>query len=195
VKYEHQRSGDLLQRLEILEWKWDRITMDIVVGLPQTLKKFDAVWVIVDRLTKSTHFISVVTTYSSEKLAQIYIREIVRLHGVSVYMIFDRGTLFTLYFWRAVQRELGTQVVLSRKFQTSDRRSVRAHHSDLGGYALSLCYGFQGFMGSVSTACRVRLQQQLHIEYLDSSLEGLIVTTQIGGPRKAPCALLNRVPA
>jgi len=79
-------SGDLLQRLDIPEWKWYRITMDFVVGLPQTLKKFDAVWVIVDRLTKSAHFIPVVP----------YIHEIVRLHGVPVYIISNRGTLFTL---------------------------------------------------------------------------------------------------
>jgi len=71
-------SGDLLQRLQIQQWKWDRITMDLVVGLPQTFKKFDVVWVIVDRLTKSAHFIPVVTTYSLEQLAQIYISEIVR---------------------------------------------------------------------------------------------------------------------
>jgi len=77
VKYEHQRPGGLLQQMTIPEWKWEHITMDFVVGLPRTLGKFDAVWVIVDRLTKSAHFISVVTTYTSERLAQIYIQEIV----------------------------------------------------------------------------------------------------------------------
>lgn len=90
--------------------------MDFVVGLLRTLKKFDAIWVIVDRLTKSAHFIPVCTTYSSERLAEIYIREIVRLHGVPVSIISDRGTQFTLKFWRAVQRELGTQVELSILF-------------------------------------------------------------------------------
>ncbi|XP_070031976.1 uncharacterized protein [Nicotiana tomentosiformis] len=68
VKYEHHKPGGLIQILEILEWKWKRITMDSVVGLPQTLKKYDAVWVIVDRLTKSAPFILVMTTYSSERL-------------------------------------------------------------------------------------------------------------------------------
>ena len=92
VKYEHQRPGGLLQKLEIPEWKWGRITMDFVVGLPWTQRKFDAVWVIVDRLTKSAHFIPVMTTYSSEQLARVYIREIVKLHGVPVSIISDRGT-------------------------------------------------------------------------------------------------------
>ncbi|XP_070022303.1 uncharacterized protein [Nicotiana sylvestris] len=86
-------------------WKWECITMDFVVGLPRTLRKFDAVWVIVDRLTKSTHFIPVVTTYTSERLAQIYIREIVRLHSVPVSIISYRGPQITSHFWRAIQNE------------------------------------------------------------------------------------------
>ncbi|XP_070019409.1 uncharacterized protein [Nicotiana sylvestris] len=81
VKYEHQRSGGLLQRLDIPEWKWECITMDFLVGIPRTSKKFDVVWVIVDRLTKSAYLIPVGTTYSSERLAEIYICKIVHLHG------------------------------------------------------------------------------------------------------------------
>ena len=76
--------------------------MDFVVGLPRTQRKFDTVWVIVDRFTKSVHFIPVAVTYSSERLAEIYIREIVRLHGVPVSIISDRGMQFTSHFWRAV---------------------------------------------------------------------------------------------
>jgi len=90
--------------------------MDLLVGLPQTLKKFDAIWVIVDRLTKYAHFIPMCTTYSSERLAEIYFWEIIRLHGVPVSIISDRGTQFTSQFWRSVQRELGTQVELSTTF-------------------------------------------------------------------------------
>ncbi|XP_019244257.1 PREDICTED: uncharacterized protein LOC109224125, partial [Nicotiana attenuata] len=70
----------------------ERITMNFVVGLQRTQRKFDAVWVIVDRLTKSVHFIPVAVSYSLERLAEIYIREIVRLHGVPVSIIPDRGT-------------------------------------------------------------------------------------------------------
>ncbi|XP_070010577.1 uncharacterized protein [Nicotiana sylvestris] len=90
VKYEHQKPGGLLQWMIISEWKWERVTMDFVSGLPRTLKKFDSIWVIVDRLTKYAHFIPVCTTYSSEWLAGIFIREIVRLHGVPVSIISDR---------------------------------------------------------------------------------------------------------
>ncbi|XP_070046266.1 uncharacterized protein [Nicotiana tomentosiformis] len=117
VKYEHQRPSGLLQRLEIPQWKWERITMDFVVDLPQAQKKFDAVWVIVDRLTKSAHFNPVAVTYSSERLTEIYIREIIHLHSALVSIISDPDMLFTLHFSRAVQRELGTRVELSTTFQ------------------------------------------------------------------------------
>jgi len=74
--------------------------------------------VIVDKLTKSAHFIPVVTTYSSEQLAHVYIRKIVRLHGILVSIISDRGTQFTSRFWRAVQRELGTRVEFNARFHS-----------------------------------------------------------------------------
>ena len=89
MKCEHQRPGGLLHRLDIPKWKWERITMDFVVGLPWTQRRFDTVWVIMDRLTKSAHFIPVAVTYSSEWLAEIYIHEIVRLHGVPMSIISD----------------------------------------------------------------------------------------------------------
>ena len=72
--------------------------MDFVVGLPKTLGKYDSIWVIVDRLTKSAHFIPVKMTYNAKKLAKLYISEIVRLHGVPHSIISDRGTQFTSNF-------------------------------------------------------------------------------------------------
>ena len=77
VKAEHQRPAGLLQPLPIAEWKWERVTIDSVVGLPRIQRGNDAVWVIVDRLTKSTHFIPMCTSDSVERLAELYIREIV----------------------------------------------------------------------------------------------------------------------
>ena len=74
VKAEHQRPSGILQSLEIPEWKWEQITMDFVVGLPSTKGKYDAIWVIVDRLTKSAHFIPLNERYSLEKLANLYIK-------------------------------------------------------------------------------------------------------------------------
>ena len=81
---------------------------------------------IVDRLTKSAHFVPVQTTYNSEKLAKIYIREIVRLHGVPISIISDRGAQFTSHFWRSMKKELGTWVDLSTAFHPqTDGQSER----------------------------------------------------------------------
>ncbi|XP_059310096.1 uncharacterized protein LOC132061270 [Lycium ferocissimum] len=95
VKYEHQKPESTLQRMPILEWKWERIVMDFVVGLRKTLGKFHSIWVIVDRLTKSAHFVPVKITYDAEKLAKVYIREVLRLHRVPISIVSDRGTTFT----------------------------------------------------------------------------------------------------
>ena len=84
--------------MPIPEWKWERIATDFVVGLPKILGKFDSIWVIVDRLTKSAHFILVKVTYNAEKLAKLYISEVVRLHRVPLSIISDRGTQFTSKF-------------------------------------------------------------------------------------------------
>jgi hypothetical protein len=72
VKAEHQRPARLLQPLKILEWKWEEIRMDFIVGLPRTQAGYDSIWVIVDRLTKVAHFIPVKTTYSGAKLTELY---------------------------------------------------------------------------------------------------------------------------
>ena len=90
--------------------------MDFVVGLPKTLGKFDSIWVVVDRLTKSAHFISVRIDYNVEQLAKVYVKEIVRLHGVPLSIISDRDTQFTSKFWRKLHDELGTQLSFSTSF-------------------------------------------------------------------------------
>ena len=98
MKVEHQKLVGLLQPLPILEWKWDHITMDIVIGLPRTRSKKNGVWVIVDRLTKSTHFLAMKTTNSMNSLAKLYIQEVVRLHGIPLSILFDRDLKFTSHF-------------------------------------------------------------------------------------------------
>nr|GFC43202.1 retrotransposon protein, putative, Ty3-gypsy subclass [Tanacetum cinerariifolium] len=81
VKIEHQRASGLLQQLDIPVWKWDEISMDFVTGLPQTQRRHYAIWVVVDRLTKSAHFLPICKDYPVSRLAEIFQQEIVRLHG------------------------------------------------------------------------------------------------------------------
>ena len=91
VKAEHQKPAGLLQPLPIPEWKWDKLGMDFITGLPRTRSGYDSIWVVVDRLTKVAHFIPVNTTYTSAKLAKIYMTRIVCLHGVPRSIVSDRG--------------------------------------------------------------------------------------------------------
>ena len=95
VKAEHQLPSGLLQPVKVPLWKWERVTMDFVSGLPLTPSKKDSIWVIVDRLTKSAHFIRICTDYSLQKLAKLYVAEIVRLHGVLMSIISNRDPRFT----------------------------------------------------------------------------------------------------
>ena len=123
VKAEHQRPSGLLQPLEIPEWKWEQITMDFVVGLPLTKGKYDAIWVIVDRLTKSAHFIPINERYSLEKLANLYIKEIVSRHGVPVSIVSDRDPRFTSRFWKSFQECLGTKLNMSTAYHPHTDRT------------------------------------------------------------------------
>lgn len=100
--------------------------MDFVVGLPTTVGSYDPIWVYVDRLTKSSHFIPVWVKYTTEKLAELYISQIVRLHGVLVSIKSDRGSLFTSHFWKALQHGLNTQLDMSTTFHLqTDGQSER----------------------------------------------------------------------
>ena len=97
-KIEHQKPSGLMQPISILEWKWDSISMDFVSGLPRTPSNCEAIWVIVDRLTKSAHFIPMRMDYPLEKLAKLYIERIVSLHGILSSIVSDGDPRFTLRF-------------------------------------------------------------------------------------------------
>ncbi|WVZ58247.1 hypothetical protein U9M48_008533, partial [Paspalum notatum var. saurae] len=108
---------DSYQRpLKVLEWKWEEITMDFIVGLPRTQKGYNSIWVVVDRLTKVAHFIPVNTTYSGAKLAELYISRIVCLHGVPKRIISDRGSQFTSRFWEQLHDSLETKLRFSTAY-------------------------------------------------------------------------------
>ena len=90
--------------------------MDFVTHLPQTPQGHDAVWVIVDQITKSAHFLSMQMTFTWERFYRLYIREIVRLHGVPVSIVSDRDLKFTEHFWKSFQKAMGTRLTMSTTF-------------------------------------------------------------------------------
>ena len=116
IKAEHQKPVGLLQPLEVVEWKWEHVTMDFVTHFPRTPQRHDAVWVIVDRLTKSAHFLAVRMTFTLETFCRLYILEIVRLHGVPVSIVSDRDPRFTVHFWKSFQKAIGTRLTMSTVF-------------------------------------------------------------------------------
>ena len=122
VKVEHHRPAGLLQSLPVTKWKWDHVTMDFVTGFPKTNQGKDGVWVVVDRLTKSTHFLAIRTTDSLLTLSKLYVREIVRLHGVPLSIVSDRDVSFTSRFWKSLQKALGTELRLSTTFHPQTYR-------------------------------------------------------------------------
>jgi len=98
VKADHMRTLGYLQPLPIPIWKWEDISMDFVVGLPRTTKGYNSIWVIVDRLTKSAHFLLVNSKYSARQYAELYLDWIVTLHGVPLTIVSDRGSVFISRF-------------------------------------------------------------------------------------------------
>ena len=82
--------------------------MNFVSGLPRTSSDYDAIWVIVDRLIKTAHFLPIKKTYSTDRLEKLYVNRIACLYGVLVSIVYDRGATFTSVFWQELHRALGT---------------------------------------------------------------------------------------
>ena len=116
VKAEHQRPAGVLQPLPIPEWKWDEIGMDFITGLPRTKRGHNAIWVVIDRLSKVAHFLPIREAITTSQLADLYISRIVSLHGVPKRIISDRGSLFVSKFWGSMQEAMGTRLSFSTAY-------------------------------------------------------------------------------
>ncbi|KAI3731639.1 hypothetical protein L1987_62828 [Smallanthus sonchifolius] len=116
VKVEYQKPSGLLQQPEIPMWKWEQISMDFITKLPRTPTGCDTIWVIVDRLTKSAHFLAIKETEKMEKLTRLYLKEVVSRHGVPISIISDRDARFTSRFWQSLQKALGTCLDMSTAY-------------------------------------------------------------------------------
>jgi hypothetical protein len=113
VKVEHQHPGGLLQPIQIPEWKWEVISMDFIIDLPKTIKVHDAIMVVVDKLSKEAHFIPIKYTFESIDVANIFMKEIFRLHGFPKTIISDRDAKFTSNLWKSLFASLEMQLAFS----------------------------------------------------------------------------------
>nr|GFB83980.1 putative reverse transcriptase domain, ribonuclease H-like domain, aspartic peptidase domain protein [Tanacetum cinerariifolium] len=126
VKAEHQRPSGLLVQPKIHKWKWDNIMMNFVMKLPKSSQGYDTIWVIVDRLTKSPIFMPIRETDPLDKLARMYLKEVVTKHGIPVSIICNRDPQFSSNFWKSLQKALGTSLDMSTAYHPeTDKQSER----------------------------------------------------------------------
>ena len=113
VKDEHQDPTGFFHPFPVSEWKWEVISMDFITRFPMTARQHDSIMVVVEKLTKTSHFIPAKSTYKSDAIAKIFMKEIFRLHGLPKAIIFDRDTKFTSNFWKSLFVDLGTKLKFS----------------------------------------------------------------------------------
>jgi hypothetical protein len=116
VKEDHLRTTGNLHPLGVTKWKWEDIYMDFIVGLPCTSRGHDSIWVIVDHLMKSVHFIPVGTWYRVRQYAELYITHIVCYHGIPKTIISDSGSIFVACFWKQLHECLDTHLIRSSAY-------------------------------------------------------------------------------
>jgi hypothetical protein len=128
VKAKHRHLAGLLQPLPIPEWKWEVVTMDFIIGLHRTSKQHDSIMVVVDKLTKSTHFIPLKTTQKAADVADIFLKEVARLHGIPKTIVSDRDLKFTLNFWKGLFKGFRTNLNFSTVYHPeSDGQTERVN--------------------------------------------------------------------
>ncbi|GKB58334.1 putative reverse transcriptase domain-containing protein [Tanacetum coccineum] len=131
VKAEYQKPSSLLVQPIIPVWKWENITMDFVTKLPKTTSGQDTIWVIVDRLTKSAHFLPMKETDTMEKLTRQYLKEVVSRHGVPVLIISDRDSKFTSHFWKSLNEALGLRKDWDRHLPLIEFSYNNSYHTNI----------------------------------------------------------------
>jgi hypothetical protein len=116
VRDKHIHPVGLLQPLPIHEWKWEVVTMDFIMGYPRKSKQHDAIMVVVDKITKVTHFIPMKTTHKETNVVDIYMREVACLHGISKTIVSDRDPNFTSKFWKGLYKGFRTNLNFSTTY-------------------------------------------------------------------------------
>jgi hypothetical protein len=116
IKADHLRPAGNQQPLSITEWKWENICIDFIMGLPCTSCGYNSIWVTMDCLTKSAHFIPIATTYRVRLYPELYIFHIVHYHGILKTIISDRGSIFVARFWEQLHECLSTHLIRSSAY-------------------------------------------------------------------------------
>ena len=110
VKVEHQHPAGLLHPFPVLEWKWEVVSMDFIIGLSMTWRQHDSIIVVVEKLRKVAHFILVKSTHKTDDIVKIFMKEVFKLHGLPKAIASDRDVKFTSNFWKGLFAYLGTKL-------------------------------------------------------------------------------------
>jgi hypothetical protein len=128
VKDEHRHPVGLLQALPIPKWKWDVVTMDFITGFPRTSKQHDSIMLVVEKLTKAAHFVPLKTTHRAVDVADIFLKEVARFHGIPKTIVFDRDSKFTFNFWKGPFKGFRTNLNFSTTYHPeSDGQTERVN--------------------------------------------------------------------
>jgi hypothetical protein len=128
VKAENRHPLGLLQPLTISEWMWEVVTMDFIMGFPRTGKLHDSIMVEVENLMKAAHFIPLKTTHKATEVADIFMKEVARLHGIPKIIVFDKDPKFTLHFWKGLFKGFRTNLNFSTTYHPeSDGQTERVN--------------------------------------------------------------------
>jgi hypothetical protein len=124
VKVEHRHPERLMQPLPILEWKWELVTIDFITKLPRKTKKHNSIMVAVEKITKAAHFIPMKVTHKAANIVEIYMRKIVRLHGVPKVKVSNRIPNFNSNFWKWFFKGFGTNLNFSTTYHPESYRQI-----------------------------------------------------------------------
>ena len=141
-KIENTHPARLLQPLPIPEQKWESISMDFITGLPKVQGR-DCLYVVVDRLTKFAHFFSIPSDYSVAQVAELFFREVFRLHGLPKTIVSDRDSRFTGAFWQELFRLVGTKLATSTSYHPYSDRKTEIVNKWIEGYLRNYVAGQQ----------------------------------------------------
>ena len=174
VKAEHQRPSGLLKQPRIPIWKWESIAMDFITKLPRTTAGHDSIWVIVDRLTKSAHFLPIREDFKVEKLAKVYMKEIICRHGIPIDIISDRDARFTSRLWQTFQSAIGTKLNLSTAFHPQTDGQTERTIQTLEDMLRSCVIDFGGNWDSHLPLIQILVQQQLSCKYSNGTFRSIV---------------------
>ena len=132
-KIENIHPAGLLQPLPIPEQKWESISMDFITGLPKVQGR-DCLYVVVDRLTKFAHFFSISSDYSATQVAELFFREVFKLHGLPKTIVSDRDSRFTSAFWQELFRLVGTKLATSTSYHPQSDGQTEIINKWIEGY-------------------------------------------------------------